>query len=214
MATTTKLRTMVVLGSTRNASPPWGGPKRLGDRVSKFLLQQLKDRTAVTHDIDYVDLLEVDLPLLRQAHHWYAPGTAPPELEKLSQRIVAADCYVFISPEYNHSMSPAITNFLNHFAPANYSFKPSLIAVYSGGPFAGYRAAMQMRTITSIIGCVSVPPIFAVPTAHNSLDENGKLLPPDGALLENQATNTLSHLEWMALAMKQRRDTVGIPREL
>jgi NAD(P)H-dependent FMN reductase len=83
----------------------------LGDRVAKFLLSELKKRSNVTHEIDFVDLLEVRLPLLEQAHHWYAPGTAPKDLEALAQRVSAADCFVLISPEYNHSMSPAMCTF-------------------------------------------------------------------------------------------------------
>ena len=101
-----------MLGSTRTTSPPWGGPKRLGERVAKFLVNQLKLRTNVKHVIDFVDLLEVKLPLLDQPHHYYAPGTAPPELEALAQRVKAADCYVFVSPEYNHSASPALRELL------------------------------------------------------------------------------------------------------
>jgi len=57
----TKLRAMVVLGSTRTASPPWGGPARLGDRVAKFIVGQLDG--AQSYEVDYVDLLKFKLPL-------------------------------------------------------------------------------------------------------------------------------------------------------
>ena len=108
------------------------------------------------HEIDFVDLLEVKMPLLEQAHHWHAPGTAPKWLEDLASRVSAADCYLFISPEYNHSMSPALVNFLNHFELKNYTYKPSAIAVYSMGPSGGVRAAMQLRAYTSEMGFASV----------------------------------------------------------
>lgn len=35
------LKTIVFLGSARDASPPWGGDKRLGDRVLLFLQEQV-----------------------------------------------------------------------------------------------------------------------------------------------------------------------------
>jgi len=35
-----------------------------------------------------------------------------------------ADCYVCITPEYNHSPSPALLNILNHFGSSTFSFKP------------------------------------------------------------------------------------------
>jgi len=207
----TKLRTMVILGSTRNAAPPWGGSKRLGDRVAKFLVNQLTRRDVV-HEIDFVDLLEVRLPLLEQAFHWYAPGTAPKELQVLADRVAKADCYVLISPEYNHSMSPALANFLNHFGSSSYMYKPSAIATYSAGPFGGVRAAMQLRAITGELGCLSVSALFAAPSVQNSLDENGTPVGQTGTLLEGQAANLLKQLEWMADAMKKQRETVGIPK--
>ena len=37
ITTTKTLKTILFLGSTRNAAPPWGGPKRLGDRVLKYI---------------------------------------------------------------------------------------------------------------------------------------------------------------------------------
>ena len=201
----------MILGSTRNASPPWGGPKRLGDRVAKFLLKRLKERKSATHEIDYVDLLEVKMPLMEQPHHWYAPGTAPKWLEDLAARVSAADCYLLISPEYNHSMGPALANFLNHFGGKNYAYKPSAIAVYSGGPYGGVRAAMQLRALTGELGCLSVSAIFAGPAVQNSLDEEGNPVAPNGPLLETQANNMFKQLEWMADAMKKQRDTVGVP---
>jgi NAD(P)H-dependent FMN reductase len=36
-------------------------------------------------------------------------------LEQLAKKILAADGYVMVSPEYNHSMSPALAHLLNHF---------------------------------------------------------------------------------------------------
>ena len=106
----------------------------------------------------------------------------------------------------------ALANFLNHFGASRYSYKPSLIAVYSAGPFGGVRAAMQMRAMTGEIGCLSVSPIFSAPTAQTSLDDNGTPVAPNGPLLEKQAENCFKQLEWMAEAMKKQRDSVGLPK--
>ena len=45
----------------------------------------------------------------------YAAGKAPPSLDALYDRLLAADAYVMVTPEYNHAPSPALVNILNHF---------------------------------------------------------------------------------------------------
>lgn len=103
--------------------------------------------------VDFVDLLEFKLPLLEAPHHWTPAGKAPPHVEDMAARVAKADCYILISPEYNHSMSPALANFLDHFGPKSYAMKPSALCTYSyvsrviwvnvchrGGPFGGVRA--------------------------------------------------------------------------
>ncbi|WP_411019987.1 NADPH-dependent FMN reductase, partial [Salmonella sp. ZJHZ21_0168] len=76
----------------------------------------------------------------------YAKGKAPEPLNTLAEKIAAADGYVMVSPEYNHSMSPALANLLNHFASSSFAYKPSAIVTYSAGQWGGMRAAVGMRT--------------------------------------------------------------------
>ena len=101
---------------------------------------------------------------------------------------------------------------MDHFGPPNYACKPSLIAVYSAGPFGGVRAAIQMRAITGELGCISIQPIFAAPTAEGSLTEAGEPVGDNGKLLKAQATLCLNHLEWVADALKKQREAIGLPK--
>ena len=102
------------------------------------------------HRVDYIDVLKADLPLMRQALHWYREGTEPQHLVDLETRLAKADGYVFISPEYNHCLSPSLANFLNHFPQETFEYKPSLIVTYSAGQFGGTRAAMQLRDLVGV----------------------------------------------------------------
>lgn len=52
-------------------------------------------------------------------------------LQDISEQIDKADAFLIITPEYNHSVPPALTNLLDHFSPAQYHFKPSGIVSYS-----------------------------------------------------------------------------------
>ena len=77
--------------------------------------------------------MEIRLDPVFKPHFSYQKGKAPEGLESLAQSIVAADAFVMISPEYNHSMSPALAHLLNHFGSSLFSFKPSAIVTYSAG---------------------------------------------------------------------------------
>jgi len=206
-----KLRAMVVLGSTRTAPPPWGGPARLGDRVAKFVTAQVTSHGQFG-PVDFIDLLQFKLPILEQPHHWIAPGKAPKELDQMAERISQADVFILVSPEYNHSIPPALSNFLDHFGATRFAYKPSFIATYSAGPFGGVRAAMQLRALTGELGCIAVSAMFAAPTAQTSLDEMGKPVGPNGELLIGQMKNGLKQLAWMGAAMKIHKESAGLPQ--
>lgn len=76
------------------------------------------------------------------------------------------------------------------------------------GPFGGMRAAMALRAITGELGCLSVSNIFGIPTVQNAFDEEGN---PQNDHMESGAKKMLDQLEWMATAMKNHREKVGVP---
>lgn len=82
-----------------------------------------------------------------------------------------------------------------------------LLHLYTG-PFGGMRAAMALRAITGELGCLSVSNIFGIPTVQNAFDEEGN---PKNDHMESGAKKMLDQLEWMATAMKNHREKVGVP---
>jgi NAD(P)H-dependent FMN reductase len=134
----------VILGSVRR--------DRIGIRVARFLVNALTKRG---HHAPLIDPVEFALPLLDRMYKEYQPGEAPPVLERLAGFIKAADGYVIVSAEYNHSIPPALSNLLDHFLE-EYFFKPSAIACYSAGAFGGVRAAMQLRAMLPEMGMSSI----------------------------------------------------------
>ena len=140
-----KLRVAVLLGSTRMKGPP--KPINIGRRIGKWISQTATDRG--TMSIEVFDPLEHELPLLRQPHFSYPRGHAPEILERMATSFRAADAYICVTPEYNHSPSPALLNTLNHFGSSIFAFKPSAIVSYSSGQWGGTRAAHSLRPALS-----------------------------------------------------------------
>jgi chromate reductase, NAD(P)H dehydrogenase (quinone) len=101
------LRVALLLGSTRVEGPPH--PVHLGKRVGKFIEADLAFRG---FDVVVIDAAQVKLELLRKPHFAYARNRAPAQLENIAQNISHADCFVMVTPEYNHAPSPALLNIL------------------------------------------------------------------------------------------------------
>lgn len=190
------LKLVVLVGSVRS--------DRQGIKAARFVHQAL---TARGHEVTLVDPVEVALPLLDRMYKEYEQGHAPQALEDLAALYRAADGFVVVSGEYNHSIPPALSNLLDHFLE-EYFFRPSAIVCYSAGAFGGVRAAMQLRAMLCELGMPSIPSLFPIPTIQNALDDDGA--PRDPARLERRFTRFASEFEWYAGALAEARKK-GVP---
>lgn len=169
------MKFLLFLGTSRDSSPP--RPKRLGQRVAKACFQHFENKRGESqlHDveIELVDVLDYPLESVFKPHFSYAKGRAPRALDELAEKIQAADGYIMVSPEYNHSMSPALANLLNHFGSSLFSYKPSIILTYSAGQWGGARAAVNMRTYLAELGCLPVSAMIHIPKAQEVFTQEG-----------------------------------------
>ena len=216
------LKTVVFMGSARNVTPPWGGDSRLGDRVLKWVTATLGARAeslgsaTIKHQVDVLDPLEVfgkdgalsEISAGELTTPTFFLKSLPPKAQALKDLIVEADCYIVVSPEYNHCAPPALASLMGHFGGSCYSCKPSAIVTYSPGPWGGMRAAMSIQIMCHELGCLPVSKLCGIPTATDLLTEEGVPKDPESRMLK-QLPAMLSQLEWMAVAMKRQRDETG-----
>ena len=189
------LRIVIIYGSVRTG--------RQGIRAARFVEHQLQGRG---HDVTLVDPLDVQLPLLDRMYKEYAKGTAPAVLEELATLYRAADAFVVVTGEYNHSVPPALMNLLDHFLE-EYFFRPSAIVCYSGGTFGGVRAAVQLRASLCEMGMPSISSMFPVPRVGDAFAADGT--PADAATIR-RFQRFATELEWYAEALRERRKC-GVP---
>jgi len=205
------MKFLVFLGTVRDSTPP--KPARLGARVAEACMACLTSRFDA-HEVELIDALDYPLDSAFKPHFAYPKSKAPSTLNKLAEKIASADGFIVISPEYNHSMSPALANLLNHFGSSLFAYKPSAIVTYSAGQWGGTRAAVGMRTFLSELGCLPVSAMIHVPKAQEVFQADGS--PQAG---EDQApwfdyfSRTFSQLLWWAQAASGYRDQVD-PHEL
>ena len=197
------LKLLVFLGSVRDSTPP--RPARLGLRVALRCVEQLR---AAGHEVRLIDPLDYPTPAVFKPLFSYPPTRAPQPLQQLASEIETADGYVMVSPEYNHSMSPALANLLNHFGSSLFSWKPSVIVTYSASQWGGVRAAVNMRSFLSELGCLPVSAMIHLPAAHEVLAEDGGFAPAvDGPRWTGYFARAFDQLQWWATAAKAQRDS-------
>ena len=189
------LKIPVIYGSIRSG--------RQGIKAARFVEGQLQARG---HEVTLVDPAEVNLPFLDRMYKEFAPGTAPAALERLAVLYRAADAFVIVTGEYNHSVPPVLSNLLDHFLE-EYFFRPSAIVSYSAGAYAGVRAAVQLRAMLCELGMPSIPSTFPVPKIRTAFDDDGAASDP---AFEKRFVRFASELEWYAEALRERRKG-GVP---
>lgn len=184
------LKTAVLYGSVRSA--------RQGIKAARFIVSKLEARG---HEVELIDPMERQLPLLNRMYKEFGAGEAPPALESIASVFRAADGFVIVSGEYNHSIPPALKNLLDHFQ-SEYHYKPSAIVTYSAGPFAGLRGLANLRAILGELGTPSIPTVFPVSRVQDAFDEDGQAM--DNAY-DDRVGRFLEEFEWYSRALRAGR---------
>lgn len=184
------LRIAIVVGSTR--------PGRRTPAIAEWALAIAKKRADAAYEI--VDIADYDLPVLDEP--------VPPSMLKYSKDhtrrwsdvVASYDGYLFITPEYNHSISGALKNALD-FVYHEWTNKAAGFISY--GTTGGVRAVEHLRGIMSELQVATV-------RAHVSLSlytdfENFAAFKP-AASHETQLTTLLDQLAAWSKAMKGVRE--------
>jgi NAD(P)H-dependent FMN reductase len=177
---------------------------RKGIRLAQYLTRMIGERG---HTADLVDAQAVNLPMLDRMHKEYAEGEAPAPLADLATRIRACDGVIAVAGEYNHGVQPGLKNLVDHFLE-EWFYRPSAIAAYSAGGFAGVRAAMAWRMILAELGMPTIPTVLTVPRIGQAFDTYG--VPEDREAMDRRTGRFLDELDWYAGALKAARAT-GTP---
>lgn len=186
-----KSKTAVIYGSARSA--------RQGIKAARFIVRQLEARG---HAVTLLDTAVYQLPLLDRMYKEYASGEAPEPMRAVAEALAAADGFVIVAGEYNHSIPSALKNLLDHYQ-AEYLYKPSAIVTYSAGPFAGVRGLVNLRGIMAELGSPAIPSAFPVSRVGQAFDDDGVAL--DKAY-DERVGKFLDEYAWYLRAMKAERE--------
>jgi len=129
-----KPKIALIIGSTRAA--------RFADVPAQWLLKQAKAREDM--DVELLDLRDFNLRFFDElASSAWAPSQSP-EAVRWQQTLAGFDGFIFVVAEYNHSLTGALKNALDH-AYNEWGRKPFTAIGYGGVGAA--RAIEQLRLI-------------------------------------------------------------------
>ncbi|XP_042475659.1 NADPH:quinone oxidoreductase-like isoform X1 [Macadamia integrifolia] len=140
---------------------------------------QISQESVKGMKIEYVDI--TPLPFINTDLE--VNGTFPPVVETFRQKILAADCFLFASPEYNYSISPPLKNAIDWASrPPNVWAGKRAAIVSTGGNFGGGRGQYHLRQIGVYLDMhfINKPEFFAYAfQPPQKFDGEGNLLDAD-----------------------------------
>ena len=175
------LKVAVIAGSRR--------PRRRARAVAEWVC----DASPAGVELTLVDLQEVALPTLAEpdppmfGHYTLAHTRTWAEL------VEGFDAYVLVTPEYNHSTSPALANALHH---AYREWHDKAVAFVGYGVDGGVRAVEHLRSITAELGLAGVGPSVAL-SIFDDFAQDGAIAPRERQTQARERTLT-GLLRWAA----------------
>ncbi|KDO21888.1 hypothetical protein SPRG_12390 [Saprolegnia parasitica CBS 223.65] len=187
----------IIVGSVR--------PTRMGLRVGKYFQAKLLEKAV--KKVHLIDPAPLQIPLLVDSFTSLPEADRSESLKTLQAQFAESDAIIVISPEYNHTYSPVLSNLMDYFYHNEYYYKSAGIVTYSMGPFGGVRALSPLRPFLSGLGLTSIPLSVPVPSVHAVLTEDGQLSgDASGAFLEKSSESFVAELTWFADALQTARD--------
>lgn len=123
------------------------------------------------------DFVDVDMPLYNQD---LETDTPPPSWTALREKVKAADAVLFVTPEYNRSMSGATKNAIDvasrPWGKNVLDKKPTAVVSGSPGATGGFGANHHLRQSVTVLNAIVMPsPETFISAGEKFFDADGKI---------------------------------------
>ena len=157
----------IIITSTRE--------QRAGPAVARWFVEQAKQHGKF--EVALVDLKEVNLPLLDEPNHPMKRMYLHEPTKAWSKTVAGADAFVFVTPEYDFGMPPAMLNALDYLY-MEWNYKPAGFVSY-GGVSGGTRSVQMAKQVLTSLKVMPIPEAVSIPFFTKMIDETGRFDPGD-----------------------------------
>lgn len=189
----------IIIGATREG--------RQTPKQAKWVFKQAKQMDSVEPEI--VDLKDYDLPMFDEpiSPRYNNDRKIDPAVKPWLAKLDEFDAYVFVTPEYNHSIPGVLKNAIDYIT---WEIQRKPAAVISHGSAGGARAQINLKVILSESKAVpiGVPSPLAITGMSEKIDDNGNLAEElfDNPYGPQAALKTmLEDLQWYSDALAAAR---------
>jgi NAD(P)H-dependent FMN reductase len=155
------MRLLIVIASTR--------PGRVGQPVAEWFATEARQHAGFD-EVEVADLAELALPLFDEPAHPATGQYAHEHTKRWSAVVDAADAFVFVMPEYNHSYNAALKNALDYLN-REWAYKPVAFVSY-GGVSGGLRAVQAIKPVVSALRMTPIVDAVSIPMVKSMVDDN------------------------------------------
>jgi NAD(P)H-dependent FMN reductase len=191
-------RLVVLIGSVREG--------RFGPFVAGWIADRASEHGGF--EVDVVDLADFEIPLVLPAESPKLAGDAYPRprgMADLTARLDAADAFVVVTPEYNHSYPASLKAAIDwHFT--QWTAKPVAFVSY-GGAAGGRHAVLHLENVLTELHAVTIRDGLAFPNYFVTFEDGEPL----DAQADVYAKAMLDQLAWWASALREARAAVSYP---
>jgi len=184
------VKLLVIVGSTR--------PGRVGRPVADWVVEQATQHGGF--DVELADLAEIDLPLFDEPVHPSQARYQHQHTRDWSAKVAAADAFVFVMPEYNHSYNAALKNAIDYLN-REWAYKPVGLVSY-GGISGGLRAVQAIKPVIAALRMTAAADAVTIPMV-NSMIADGAFEPTE--IVAGSAKSMLDELVRLAPALAPLR---------
>jgi NAD(P)H-dependent FMN reductase len=197
------MKLAIVIGSTREG--------RKTPNQAQWVFNTAKQTDGVAAEV--IDLRDYELPFFNEAiSPRYNPDrVVEGEVKTWLNKIGDFDAYIFVTPEYNHSITGALKNALDYIT---WELQRKPAAVVSHGSAGGARAATDLKEILSESRSAVIPvlPQLAMVSMSEHIDDKGVLAEeikanPWGPQSALEAL--IREIKWYSDALAPARDKIN-----
>jgi NAD(P)H-dependent FMN reductase len=196
------LELKILVGSTR--------PGRAADLVLPWLV----DRSAAhgAFAVDVLDLRDWPLPMFGDTHEAVMGGAGGGNSDAIVRRwnsmVAAGDTYLFLTPEYNHSVPAVLKNAIDSVGSFGFRNKVAGFVGYSAGLVGGARAVEHLAHIAIEAELVPLRNATLIAQVHQAFGDDGR---PRDPRSDDRLTVLLDDLAWWGDALRRARDAGELP---
>ncbi len=183
------LKIAIISGSIRTG--------RKSHHVALYFEKYIKENKLAEAEI--LDLKEFDFPVFEERLMYQKDPSAKAKL--FSEKIIAADAVIIVSPEYNGGYPASIKNAIDLLVKEWYHKPVGLVSVSSGG-FGGVNGMALLQSVLTKIKAVPVA-AFPVPKVEESFDEGGNAKDKEAA--DKRASAFMKEVLWYAAAFNKMK---------